>query len=66
VKDRTDTEFGLQRSEHSFNLRQLHIACPQNCRICIGKIRPKQVVAIAQFSVFEFSFSPLKTGMTHV
>jgi hypothetical protein len=39
VKDRADTEFALQRPEHGFNLRQLHIAGPQNGRIGISKVQ---------------------------
>ena len=45
--DGPDTEFAFQRSKHTFNLRQLHVACPQHRRVFAREIAAQQIVSVA-------------------
>src|SRR5579862_4007033 len=45
--DGPDTEFAFQRSKHTFDLRQLYVACPQHRRVFAREIAAQQIVSVA-------------------
>src|SRR6185436_17210339 len=45
--DGPDPEFAFQRSKHTLDLRQLHVACPQHRRIFAREIAAQQIVSVA-------------------
>src|SRR5581483_3673192 len=51
--DGPDTEFAFQRSEHTLDLRQLHIACPQHRRVFARQIAAQQIMSIALLGSLE-------------
>ncbi len=51
--DRPDAQIAFQALESSLDLRQLHIALPQNRWIFGGQIGPQQIVSVAEFGILE-------------
>src|SRR5580658_5451676 len=58
--DGPDTEFAFQRSKHAFDLRQLHVACPQHRRVFSCEIAAQQIVSVALLGSLELRLVGMK------
>src|SRR5215471_17662070 len=58
--DGPDAEFAFQRSEHTLDLRQLHVACPQYGQIFAREIAAQQIMAVALLGSFELRLVGVK------
>src|SRR3954462_10716151 len=54
------TEFALQRSKHTLDLRQLHVACPQHRRVFAREIAAQQIVSVALLGRLELRLVGVK------
>src|SRR3954451_23931149 len=58
--DGPDTEFAFQRSKHTLDLRQLHVACPQHGRVFAREIAAQQIVSVALLGSLELRLVSVK------
>src|SRR5213078_1879302 len=58
--DGPDPEFALQRSKHTLDLCQLHVACPQHRRVFACEIAAQQIVSLALFGSLELRLVSMK------
>src|SRR6201987_6346145 len=60
MKDGPDTEFAFQRSKHTLDLRQLHVAGPQHRRVFAREIAAQQIVSVTLLGSLELRLVGMK------
>src|SRR5947209_11480395 len=58
--DGPDTQFAFQRSKYTLDLRELHIAYPQNRRVFAREIAAQQIVPVALLGSLELRLVSVK------
>ena len=58
--DGADAQLAVQRAKDTFDLRQLHVTGPQDCRIFAGEIAAQQIMAVTLFGGLELHLVGMK------